>query len=207
MSMPTRPLLTSTVLSTALVAMTGCHTPPENRGQTGARLDPTHDSPSEVGSLDLRSQDLVSATDKMAQDIATRLDIVNRVDRPRIYVSNVENWTSDPTKNYSAFLGRLRSLLLASGTRHGLDMRRESDFVERLREREFGDKQPEKSADAYRSQNEYALTCIVHDQPSGYTNYFLLEYQLVQIVDDAETGPDVGGGAIVWSNFYEVKYQ
>ena len=50
------------------------------------------------------------------------------------------------------------------------------------------------------------LTCEIYDLPSGGTNYYLFDYQLVQL-REAETGPDVGRGAIVWENSYEVKFQ
>ncbi|MCA9296672.1 MAG: hypothetical protein KC983_09140 [Phycisphaerales bacterium] len=203
-------LLCAAFLGGVACVSAGCQTtpaPPPNYGQTGGRMDPTHDAPSELGTLELHSQDLVTATDQMAMDIASRLDITNRVDPPRIFVGRIENETSQPARNYQIFLNRLRAQLLASGARHGLDMRRESEFVETQRNREFGTKQPDRTAAAYQSQNEYVLTCIVQDLPTNYTNYYLLEYQLVQLVDYAETGPNVGPGAIVWSNFYEVKFQ
>ena len=59
---------------------------------------------------------------------------------------------------------------------------------------------------AYESRADYVLTCEVYDLPRGGTNYYLLNYQLVQL-RDAVTGPDVGSGAIVWENSYEVKFQ
>ncbi|MHC5023699.1 MAG: hypothetical protein ACYTGG_07285, partial [Planctomycetota bacterium] len=100
----------------------GCQTQaPPNRGQSGYRTDPTHDSPSEWGSTTLRSADLVQATDRMAMDIAGRLDVVNTMNPPRIYVGLIENQTSMPSQNYQVFLARLRSLLNQSGTRHGLE--------------------------------------------------------------------------------------
>lgn len=170
-------------------------------------MDPTHDSPAEIGSRDLGSADLVTATDKMAMDIARRLDINNRNSPPRIFVGEIENNTSRPYKDYQVFLNRLRAELGVAGTRHGLDMRRERQFVETQRAREFGNKQPDRTADAYKSEAEYVLTCIVQNLPAGGSQYYLLEYQLVQLVDYAESGPDVGPGAIVWTNFYEVKFQ
>lgn len=185
----------------------GCETPPRNQGTSGHRMDPTHDSPAELGSRDLGSADLVTATDKMAMDIARRLDINDRESPPKIFVGEIENNTSQPHRDYQVFLNRLRAELGVAGTRHGLHMIRERDFVETQREREFGEKQPDRTAEMYQSEAEYVLTCIVQDLPAGGSNYYLLEYQLVQLVDHALSGPDEGPGAIVWTNFYEVKFQ
>jgi hypothetical protein len=188
-----------------VLMLTACQSPP-NRGQSGYRMDPTHDSPSEYGSRAPRSQDLVSASDKMAQDIASRLDITNRESPPRIFVGRIENQTSMKEQNYQIFLARLRAQLQASGARHGLEFIRERQYIEEQRDREYGGKAPAASAAAYESRADYVLTCEVFDLPSGETNYFLFDYQLVQL-RDAETGPDVGAGAIVWENSYEVKFQ
>lgn len=193
------------VIAAAMIAA-GCETAPRNQGTSGYRMDPTHDSDAELGSTSLRSADLVAATDKMAMDIAHRLDIASRDNPPRIFFGEIENETSRPHRDYQVFLNRLRTLVGAAGTRHGLDIRRERQFVEQQRAREYGEKQPDRAASAYRSEAEYVLTCVVSDLPSGGTDYYLLEYQLVQLVDVAKSGPDQGPGAIVWTNFYEVKY-
>jgi hypothetical protein len=169
-------------------------------------MDPTRDAPSEVGSLNLRSQDLITATDKMAQDIATHLDVVNRTSPPKIFVGEIENKTSAPHQNLQVFLTRLRAQLNTSGAKSGLEFIRERKFIEGQREREYGTKDPESTAAAYKSRADYVLTCEVRDLPSAGTNYYLLDYQLVQL-RDASSGPDVGAGAIVWENSYEVKFQ
>ncbi len=197
------------LIGLALAVLAGCQaTPPVNRGQSGYRMDPTHDSPSELGSRSLRSADLVTATDRMAQDIARRLDISNPQSPPVIFVGQIENRTSMPYQNFQVFGARLRSLLTGSetSTRHGLQFVRERRFVEQQRQREYGEKDPASTAGAYQSRADYVLTCEVYDLPSGGTNYFLLDYQLVQL-RDAASGPDVGAGAIVWENKYEVKFQ
>ena len=200
-------LISSTLIAACLLMMlSGCSSTPSNRGASGGRMDPSSDSPAEYGTLDLKSQDLVTATDQMARDIAQRLDVANRDNRPIIFVGQIENDTSRPEQEYQIFLNRLRAQLLASGSREKLDMRRERSFVEQQRSREFGGKDPDKTAAAYQSSAEYVLTCIVQDMPTRGTNYYLLEYQLVQLVENASTGPGGGAGAIVWSNFYEVKF-
>lgn len=205
---PSRLILIAAAFASMLALLAGCSSPPANRGASGGRMDPASDSPSEYGTLDLRSQDLVTATDRMARDIAQRLDISNRDNPPRIFVGEIENQTTRPERDYQVFANRLRAQLLSSetSTRSGLDFRRERAFVEQQRNREFGGKDPDKTAAAYRSEAEYVLTCIVQDMPTRGTNYYLLEYQLVQLVDKAVSGPDVGPGAIVWSGFYEVKF-
>jgi hypothetical protein len=195
------------LLACLTLPIAACNTPPKNEGWSGSRIDPSADGLTEIGGSDLRSKDLVAATDKMAQDIASRLDITNRSSPPRIVVGQIENRTSSPEKSYDVFLGRLRAQLNASGTRHGLEFLRERNFVEFQRDREFGGKDPAKSASAYRSRADYMLTGEVFDMPSGGTNYFLMSFQLVQLTDTAASGPNVGAGAIVWENMYEVKYQ
>ena len=196
-----------TVLIGCGCLLNACQTaPPRNLGQTGYRLDPTHDAPSELRTRSLRSQDLVTATDHMAQDIASRLDVVNLENPPVIFVGNIENRTVAAHQNYQVFLARLRSTLQSSGARHGMQFVRERRFIERQRDREYGGNDPEATAESYRSRADYVLTCEIFDLPSGGTNYFLLDYQLVQL-RDADSGPDVGAGAIVWENSYEVKFQ
>ena len=194
---------------TCVLALAACQSgPPRNRGSAGGRIDPTADAPSEYGSQSLRSQDLITATNRMAQDIAQRLDISNRQSPPKIFVGEIENKTSRPHQNLQLFLTRLRAELnsLGPSRSHGLEFIREAKFVETQREREYGTKQADSTAAAYKSRADYVLTCEIRDLPSGGTDYYLLDYQLVQL-RDATSGPDVGAGAIVWENSYEVKYQ
>jgi hypothetical protein len=190
----------------ALLALVACETTPPNRGSAGGRLDPTHDAPWEQFELGPRSADLIAATDKMARDIARRLDVNNLDSPPRVFVGPAENKTSIPNVSFEIFLKRLRSELQASGVRHGVRFIRERDFVEAQREREYGGKDPDSTADAYTSSADYVLTCEIFDLPTHGTNYFLMDYQLVQL-REAATGPGIGPGAIVWENSYEVKFQ
>jgi hypothetical protein len=197
----------NTLIGIGLAGLTACQTTaPLNQGESGFRLDPTHDAPSELGTRTLRSADLVAATDKMAGDLASRLDIVDRRSPPRIFVGLIENRTSMPHQNFQIFLSRLRAQLNASGARHGLEFIAERARVEWARAREYGEKDPKSTAAAYESRADYMLTCEVFDLSSGGTTYYLLDYQLVQL-RDASSGPDVGAGAIVWENAYEVKFQ
>ena len=194
------------VVLAVLGVLAACNAPPQNRGTSGNRMDPTSDSSAELGSQTLRSADLVTATDRMAQDIAQRLDIANRQSPPKIFVGNIENKTSDHNQNYQVFLVRLRSQLQESGAKSGLEFIREREFIETQRDREYGGKDPSATAERYYSRADYVLTCEVYDLPSGGTNYYLLDYQLVQL-RDASSGPDVGSGVIVWEKSYEVKFQ
>ena len=191
-----------TVIGIGLAGLLGCQTPPPNRGQSGYWMDPTHDAPSELGSGTLRSSDLIEATDEMAMHIASRLDSVNRESPPRIYLGRIENRTSLPHQNFQIFLVRLRALLNSSGAHHGLEFIAERARVEQARARELG----EAAAAGYSSRADYVLTCEVFDMPSDGTNYYLLDYQLVQL-RKARSGPDIGAGAIVWENSYEVKFR
>src|SRR5262245_42146046 len=121
-----RPVALSMLCAVALLSLTACHTaPPANKGTTGGRIDPSPDAPSESGSTALRSKDLVSATDQMAADIASRLDVTNAKSPPKIFVGQIENKTSGHNQNYQVFLARLRAQLNSSGARHGLEFVRE----------------------------------------------------------------------------------
>lgn len=200
--------LPAAALFASVVLLSACaSTSPPNRGTSGQRMDPTRDAASETGDLNLRSADLVEATDRMARDIASRQDINNPDNPPIFFVGPVINETSQPHQNYQIFANRLRAVLLASGSRNGLDIRQDRDFVERMRQIEYGTTNDPDSGTRYASENEYVLTCIVQDLPTRGTNYYLLEYQLVQLKDYASSGSSRGPGAIVWSNFYEVKFQ
>ena len=201
-------ILITTIVALSGLLLTACAStqPPPNRGMSGSRLDPTHDAPSETGDRTLRSQDLVSATDKMAQDIASRLDITNRASPPRIFVGEIENKSVMREQNYQVFLARLRAQLNSSGARHGLQFVRERQYIEQQRDREYGGKEPDSTAAAYKSRADYVLTCEIYDHQTSGASYYMLDYQLVQL-RAAETGPDVGPGAIVWENMYEVKFQ
>ena len=191
------------MIGLVLPALVACQaTAPINQGRSGHRMDPTRDAPSELHTRTLRSADLVTATDTMAQDIASRLDVNDPDNPPRIFVGEIENQTSMPHQNYQIFLTRLRAVLMSSGARYGLEFIREWDFVERQRAREYGGG----AAAEYKSRADYVLTCDVYDMPSGGTRYYLLDYQLVQL-REAATGPNLGAGAIVWENKYEVKFQ
>lgn len=198
------------VISIALVAaalcLAGCNSPPQNRGTSGNRMDPTHDASSEIGGTTLRSGDLVEATDRMARDIASRLDITNPGNPPRIVVGEIENNSSVRNQNYQVFLARLRAQLNSSGSRYGLEFIRERQFVEQQRDREYGGKDPAATEELDASRADYVLTCEVYDLPSAGTNYFFLSYQLVQL-RPATTGPNRGTRVVVWENSYEVKYQ
>ena len=191
------------MIGLTLPILSACHpTGPVNRGQSGYRMDPTRDAYSEAHTGTLRSADLITATDSMAQDIAGRLNITNRDSPPRIVVGEIENRTSMPHKNYQVFLTRLRAQLMSSGASSGLEFIRDRSFVEHQRDREYG----RGSGYEYESRADYLLSCEIFDMPSGGTQYFLLDYQLVQL-REAKTGPDLGPGAIVWENKYEVKFQ
>ena len=200
--------LTALFVSTlVLAAVAGCNNPPKNEGWSGSRIDPSADALGEIGGTTLRSKDLVTATDKMVQDIAQRLDITNKANKPKIVVGEIENKTSNPNFNYQVFLTRIRAQLNASGARSGLEFVRERSFVEQQRDREFGGKNPENTSTAYQSRADFMLVGEVLDMPSGGSEYYLMSFQLVQLTNSTTSGPNVGAGAIVWENMYEVKYQ
>ena len=193
----------------AIVSLTACaYQSPPNRGTTGGRMDPSRDAFPERGTTDLRSADLLEATDRMAADLASDPTIMNAANPPTIFIGPVINDTSQPHQNYQIFANRLRAILgtRAIRERHGLDIRQDRRFMEYMRDYEYGNQPSGDSAASYESPNEYVLTCVVQDLPTRGTNYYLLEYQLVQLKDFARSGPNLGPAAIVWSNFYEAKF-
>lgn len=197
-------LLIATIVSSALI---GCASQsPPNRGSTGGRMDPSRDASSEMGSLELRSRELVAATDKMAMQIAQRPDIANANNPPIFFIGPVINETSRPHQNFQIFANRLRAVLLSSGQRNKLDIRQDRQFMERMRGLEYGTTRDPDSGERYASENDYVLICIVQDLALRGTNYYMLEYQMVQLKNFAKSGPNVGPAAIVWSGFYEVKF-
>src|SRR5436190_13050533 len=90
MSIVNRTVRTLFLCAVTIAVAAGCHSaPPANRGTSGGRMDPTRDSTSELGSKDLHSADLINATDQMAADIASRLDITNPASPPKIFVGDM----------------------------------------------------------------------------------------------------------------------
>lgn len=182
----------------AVITLVGCaQNPPQNYGQSGRRIDPSHDAPGEIGLSQLKSADLVTATDRMARDIASRTDLVDPANPPVVVLGSIENHTTQPERNLQVFLARLRAQLNSSLQGQGIEFVANRDRVERARELEYGGKDPSKAASGYMSKAQYTLTCEIRDLPSGPTNYFLLDYQLIRFSD----------GSIVWENYYEVKFQ
>ena len=130
----------------------------------------------------------------------------NAASPPRVVVGEIENHSTWPERDYQVFLSRLRAQLQRSGASHGVEFVRERAYIERMRDREYAGRDPASTPGTYRSRADYVLTCVIRDFPSACTNYYLFDYQLVQL-RDAKTGPDYGAGAIVWENSYEVKFQ
>lgn len=195
--------LASVVVGAVVVGCQGpSPTPPPNRGSSGGRMDPSRDAASEIGSDNLRSQDLVVATDQMARSIAARPDINNPQSPPRIFVGPIENKTSQPHQNLQVFLARLQSQLGQSGVRHGIEFIVPSQRVRDARALEYGAYE----AQAYQSNADYMLACEVYDLPHLGTNYYFLDYQLIQL-RETNTGPNQGAGSVVWFGSYEVKFQ
>ncbi|MFK7961037.1 MAG: hypothetical protein AB8G96_10980 [Phycisphaerales bacterium] len=190
-----------------LTVAAGCETAPRTYGSAGGRMDPANDAPSEWGSGGLRSTELVNWSDKMAADIAGRIDIVDPTNPPVIVVGEMVNRTSTlGPQNLDVFLVRTRGRLTSSGARHGLRFVRERGFVEDARASEYGDRTAGSAPQDYTSLADYMLTGEIFDLPSGQTDFYLMSFQLVQL-RDAASGPDVGRGVLIWEGQSEVKYQ
>ena len=190
----------------ALLLLAACQSQPQRYGETGGRVDPTRDAPSEMGSRSPRSTDLINATDRMAASIAGRPDIVDPANPPTIVLGNVANrTTSIGPGDLDIYLVRLRATLNQSLEGRGIRFVRERAFVQDARASEFGN-EPGSAPQDYRSIADYMLTAEMFDMPRGGTNFYLMSFQLVQL-RDAAGGPDTGAGVIVWEGSYEVKFQ
>ena len=94
-------------------------TAPTNKGRSGSRMDPSEDAPSEVRTGALRSADLVTATDSMAQDIATWLDELDLGRYVNLFAENEIDFVALPhisendLKEIGVALGARRKLLAA----------------------------------------------------------------------------------------------
>ncbi len=198
--------LAGLLAAATLPALAACQTPPQRYGETGGRVEVTRDAPSEFGSRSPRSTDLVNATDRMAQAIAGRPDIVDPANPPTIVLGNVANrTTSIGPGDLDVYLVRLRATLNQSLEGRGIRFVRERAFVQDARASEYGN-EPGSAPQDYRSIADYLLTAEIFDMPRGGTNYYLISFQLVQL-REAAGGPDTGAGVIVWEGSYEVKFQ
>jgi hypothetical protein len=142
----------------------------------------------------LQSKDVTSASDQMARDLLA--DPVVRASPTQLTIvrDTFEDRTinRDWQTNYDIFLNRLSGNLGRDGKgRVTLILNRSTLANLRSQERD------EAPGTMSRIQPDYLLRGVVMDMPNRRTNYYLLEFQLV----------DLRSGVIAWTNRYEVKVE
>lgn len=176
-----------------LVSLPACqdNRPSPNLGRT-TTADPAKRRSNEV---DLASKDLVSSTDDIVQQIASKPEFRNPPYRINIVMDRVVNKTSLPSRNFDIYLARIRSQLNQSGARYNIGFVERKATVEAIRQSE-GLEPPPGSAGSYKSKADYALKGDFYDMPNVGSNYYLLTFQIVDLHD----------GEIVFEGNYEAKF-
>jgi hypothetical protein len=158
-----------------------------------------------VDSLDsrdsgLQSKDVVSASDTLARDLCALREMRQSPTQWTIVVDRVEDRTLDRqfNTNYDIFLERLRSNLSEQAQGQIRLIENKARF-EQIRGRELDN--PDKfqqgagQVAAGAVQPNYALYGKAYDMPNRGTNYYYLQFDLVNLKTREQ----------VWSRKYEVK--
>lgn len=178
--------LAAFLLSSALIAA-GCQSnqPSPNRGVT-TTADPSKRLSSERG---LSSKDVVTATDDMVQQIASKPEFRNAPNRIQIVMDRVANKTSMGARNFDVYLARIRANLNQAGTRYNIGFVLKRGDVEGVRESEG-------LPAAGPTKADYVLRGEIYDAPNAGSDYYFMSFQIVDIRDNE----------IVWEGSYEVKF-
>ncbi|MEX2673708.1 MAG: hypothetical protein WD294_16530 [Phycisphaeraceae bacterium] len=174
-----RPLLTTAILLTAMLAAASCSAP---------RIQTTQ----------LGSADLVVMTDAMVASLMNQDELAERnADAPRwvITLERVSNQTNDvlPQRELWAFMARLRAQLSQSGQ---LSSRNIAFVVPRAYSEQIGERH---DAGSNRAQPTHALTATFYAATSrdrtGRTDTYLCAFQLLDLQTDE----------LIWEDSYETK--
>jgi hypothetical protein len=158
-----------------------------------------------VDSLDsrdsgLQSKDVVNASDTLARDLCALREMRQSPVQWTIVVDRVEDRTLDRqfNTNYDIFLERLRSNLSQYGQGQVRLIENKARFNQ-LRSRELDNpdqfQQGAGQAAPGAVQPNYALYAKAYDMPNRATNYYMLQFDLVNLQTREQ----------VWSRTYEVK--
>ena len=179
-------------LGLTLGVLAGCDKKPEEMRGNISDLTP--------GDTGLASKDLVQMTDQMAPDLLKIPDIAASPTRTVIVVTGIANRTSEPTRDLTIYVARLRSLL----NQHARDR---LAFVENRRTTENLQATEGGGGDAFEEGSragapaagrlvpQYALKGEFYSLDKQNSHYFLCTFQLTNI----RTGDQV------WEGRYEVK--
>jgi PBP1b-binding outer membrane lipoprotein LpoB len=201
--MNTRSTVTLMLLCAAfLFPMVACGSkPPLNRGKTSVvRVDDR--DPNERG---LGSKDLATATDRMVAEIAATPEIRDYKYRTIVVMGRVSNRTSNPNRDFTIYLARIRANLNKSGAKKNIGfVESRSDMIAE-QEREFGkpagsafeDPDAPAPTGGFTSKARYVLKGVFYDSKIGKGTTNLMTFQLTSL----------HSGDIIWEGSYEVKFR
>jgi hypothetical protein len=150
----------------------------------------------------LQSKDVLAASDQMASDLLTDPRLNQSRTQWTMVVTSFEDNTIDKSfsTNYDIFMERLKSLLSEKGSGKIALIENKAAF-HKIRDNELegnGDQfgQGPGGQPAPQAINpDYGLTGTATDMPNRSTNYFLLNFEVVNLKTRE----------LVWSRHYEVK--
>jgi hypothetical protein len=151
----------------------------------------------------LQSKDVLAASDEMAADLLALPELNDSRDRWTVVVMPMKDKTSgrDFVGNYEVFIRRLRTNLAKQG-RGRVQLVENRDELYKLQDKEldrerddFGQGAGGNPAAGQRLQPDYSLYGTAYDMPNRGTNYYQVEFNLVNLKN----------GATEWTNTYEVR--
>lgn len=157
-----------------LLLLGGCKSEPKSRAEE------VETRKGDMGT-GLSSADLTNATDMAVEKIASLPEIRQAGGRTVIVMDTVLNRTSDPSADFRIFLARIRAALNESGATENLVFVESRQTAEAIRAREG------QGVATQRALPQYALHSTFYDMPRGRTNYYLLEFNLINLTNDLIT--------------------
>lgn len=187
-------------LAVTLAALAGCE---PSRDQLRPDMDRVM-----AGERGLQSRDLREMTDRMAPDLLTIPEIVQNPYRVTVVMKTPKNkMESDPTRDLTIYVARLKALLNSSSARDRMAFVEEQATLRNFQAQELGGGvNPDPFEDATRNPNaprpvdprvrpQYVLTADFYEMNNGRTSYYLCTFHLL----------DINTGVQVWEKPYEVR--
>jgi hypothetical protein len=151
----------------------------------------------------LQSKDVLAASDAMAMDLLALPELNDSRERWTVVVVPMQDKTSgrDFRSSYEVFIRRLRTNLAKQG-RGRVQLLENRDALYNVQEKEldkerddFGQGAGGNPSARQRIQPDYSLKGTAYDMPNRGTNYYQIEFELVNLKT----------GASEWTNAYEVR--
>jgi hypothetical protein len=187
--------VTCLALAAALSAgIAGCET-------TRAQMRPDMDRV--LPERGLQSRDLREMTDRMAPDLLTIPEIVQNPYKVTVVMKTPKNkFESDPTRDLTIYVARLKALLNSSASRDKIAFVEEQATLRNFQAQELGNRDPFEEASRNPGVNtdprvrpQYVLTGDFYEMNNGRTSYYLCTFHLL----------DINTGVQVWEKPYEVR--